>query len=360
MMNALTQDQKKFILESAILAPSADNQHRIRFEWKDGVLNVRHVLAPPHYAEDYKRILSLLSLGALSENLTLAAGRFGINAKPELARDSNDPGLAVRVRWSTCEISSDSLWSAIPNRHTNRRLIFHGPKLSAEEKASLNQVAANLPDCQFTWLDDKPLKGQALRLMRRAEGERFRNRLLHQELFSAIRFDVDWHTSCDEGLPPGALEIEPPLRKAFSLLRHWSVMRLVNLIGGHSVLGWRAADLPCRLSPHLGVIAVNRTDDQSIFAAGRAFQRIWLAITQLGFALQPMPAAALYALEEARLGGTSASFQPNLRDGWQTILPGRHPLMLFRVGRAIPAAVMSSRKPLEHYLDIDTLVNTQS
>ena len=69
-MNAPTQGQLKYILESAILAPSADNHHRIRFEVGDDVLNVWYTESHLPPAGGYKRVLMLLSLGALSENLT--------------------------------------------------------------------------------------------------------------------------------------------------------------------------------------------------------------------------------------------------------------------------------------------------
>lgn len=349
-MNAPTQDQLKSILESAILAPSADNHHRVRFEWGGGVLNVRHAAGPLPPAEGYKRVLSLLSLGALSENLTLAAGRFGIKAEPELSPDSTNSDLAFQVRWQPGDVTTDPLREAIPKRHTNRHLIFHGPTLSVEEQTSLGQAASGLPDCSLVWLDGRPLRRQALRLMRLAEGERFRNRLLHEELFSAIRFDVGWRQSCEEGLPPGALEIERPLRSVFALLHHWPVMRVVNMLGGHRLLGLRAADLPCRFSPHLGLIAVERVIDQTIFNAGRSFERVWLTATQLGFALQPMPAAALYALKGAQQEGISGVLQQRLQQGWQAIVPGQQPLMLFRIGRAAPSALRTGRKPLEHYI----------
>ena len=353
-MGIPTPDQLRFILESGIRAPSADNHHRLRFDVDQVGVNVWYTGGELPKAGGYKRVLVLLSLGAVSENLTLAAGRFGIRAEPVLFPDPEKPDLIFRAVWEPREPPADetrALWEAIPRRHTNRNIRYRGPGRSQEERGRLDGLTEALPGCGLTWLDEPRPRRQALRLMRLAEGERFRNSLLHEELFSAIRFDVGWRNTCDEGLPPGALAIEPPLRPAFALLRHWWVMRALNLMGGYRMLGWRAADLPCRFVPHLAVITVRQIDDPAVFAAGRGMQRVWLEATRLGMVLQPMPASALYALEGAEREGIPDTLRQRLQLGWQALLPeDRYPMMLFRMGRADHAAITTGRKPLEYYL----------
>jgi hypothetical protein len=140
------------------------------------------------------------------------------------------------------------------------------------------------------------------------------------------------------------------LRPLFALLRHWPVMRLINMIGAHHMLGWRSCDLPCRLAPHVGLIAVKNIDTQSIFDAGRAFQRLWLVATQHGRVLQPMPASALYALKGGRAEGIPANLQRELSDGWKQSLDGAIPLMVFRMGYAKPSSIIAGRRRVEDYL----------
>lgn len=349
-MGAPPPTQLNFILQSAILAPSADNHHQLRFEVDGDVVKVWSTQGALPVAGGYKRVLALLSLGAVFENLRIAASRYGIRAEPELFPGLSKFDLIFQVRWLLGGIEPDPLWKVIPQRHTNRRLIYKGPKLSAEDQLTLERAASSMKGCSLVWLDKPAIRRQALRLIRIAEGERFRSRELHGEMFSAIQFDVGWEQSCEEGLPPGALGVERPLRPAFASLRHWPVMKMLNLLGGHRLLGWRAADLPCRLAPHLGAISVLDGADISLFAAGRAFQRVWLVTTRLGLALQPMPASALYALEGARAEGISDAIQLQLQEGWQNLLPGGVPLMLFRIGSAPPPVITTSRPPLEHYI----------
>lgn len=339
-------DELRFILESALLAPSADNHHRIRIEILAGAEVLIWHTGPAMAATGYKRVLTLLSLGAVAENLAIAARHHQRHAEIDVFPESQRPDLALHIRLKPTEIQEDPLWREIPSRHTNRHVLFHGPALSEAEKARLAQAAQLGETVRLAWLDAPALRRAALKLMRRAETERFRNPLLHEELFAAIRFDLGWHASCQEGLPPGALGVEAPLRPFFALLRHWPVMAAAKLVGAHHVLGWRACDLPCRFAPHVGLLAVEKVDNHSVILAGRAFQRIWLAATQLGRVIQPMPASALYALEGAQTEGVDEGLRHALREGWQALIPGKIPLMLFRMGRAESHATVTRRKAL--------------
>jgi hypothetical protein len=350
-MDRFNQDSFRFMLENAIMAPSADNQHRFRFQLVEDTIRVRYTEAELPPQGGYKRVLALLSLGAVAENLTIAASRFGIGAETVLLPDLTQPNLIMQIRLHAKQTDVDPLWRSIPLRHTNRQVRFRGPRMTDVERGELDAAAGTCPACKLVWLDEPALRGQALCLMRRAETERFHNRLLHKELFSAIRFDVGWRSACSEGMPPGALGVEPPLRVFFALLRHWPVMRLVNLLGAHHILGWRACDLPCRLAPHLGLLAVRHNDNQPVFDAGRSFQRLWLAATNQGRVLQPMPASALFALDGAQAEGIPADLQHDLADSWKASLGGAIPLMLFRIGFAQPSSIVAGRRGLEDFIE---------
>ncbi len=351
-MDKLSQEQLHRLVESAIQAPSADNKHPVQFELKGRSILIHH--ARTDWSEQgYKRVLDLLSLGALLENLALAASQLGLGIIPRLLPDSRQPGLILRIDLDADAdadaVTVDPLWHAISLRHTSRQIWFRGPKLSVSQRAHLD-IASSHPECRLHWLEDPGVRRQSIALMRRAETERFRNPLLHEELFSAIRFDEGWHRTCEEGLPPGALAVEPPLRGLFAQLRHWPVMRLANRLGAHHLLGWRSCDIPCRLAPHLGLLAVKTLDTGSVLATGRTFQRLWLAATSQGLVLQPMPASALYALNGAVKEGIPAMLNQTLRKGWQAIFGDAIPLMLFRMGRAPISAITSGRPPANYFL----------
>lgn len=350
-MTQLDQEQRDFILGSAILAPSADNHHRIRFRVDADTIQIRYTeeLLPQG---GYKRVLALLSLGAVVENIKIAASRFGLCAQTTLLPDPAQPGLSIQIRLHPGQTAIDPLWQVIPLRHTNRQVRFRGPRLSSIESSELATAVSAYPSTQLIWLDDPAQRNQVLRLMRRAETARYRNQILHQEFFSSIRFDVGWHASCTEGLPPGALAVEPPLRPLFKLLRHWPVMRWANLLfGADHIMGLRVSDLPCRLAPNLGLLAVKNTDNQTVFDTGRAFQRLWLTLTSQGRVLQPMPASALYALEGVQAEDIATELQHTLRKGWDSTLPAYIPLIIFRIGFSVQGKLVAGRQPISYYQD---------
>ncbi|MCW5626528.1 MAG: hypothetical protein KIT73_17570 [Burkholderiales bacterium] len=336
------------ILEAAIRAPSADNQHPLRFETTGDVIRIRaegeYVSAP-----FLRRILTQISFGAVVENLSLRAASLGFHASTAWFPDAGDASLiATIIIGQSSGAQDDGLAAAIEARQTNRAVLFRGPMLSEPERRALAADVAATPSVAMHWLDGD-LRGPALRLIRTAETERFRDRELHRELFSCIRFDVGWNRSCAEGLPPACLGVEPFLRPAFALLRHWPIMRALGFIGGAGILGLRSAYLPCRLAPHLIALSVGDVSPTNAVSIGRAFQRIWLRLTTLGCAVQPFAASPLYALEgNSAIRGT---LRQRLRAGWSDILgPDATPLMVLRTGHCAPAAVQSGRHPLDHKL----------
>lgn len=336
------------ILEAAIRAPSADNRHPLRFETTDDVIRIRAEAAYLS-APFLRKILTQISFGAVVENLSLRAANLGFHASTAWFPEADDASLiaAVIIKRSN-HVHDGGLAAAIEARQTNRAVLFRGPMLSEAERRSLAADVAAIPSVAMHWLDED-LRSPALRLIRMAETERFRDRALHHELFSGIRFDVGWNRSCAEGLPPACLGVEPFLRPAFALLRHWPIMRALGFIGGAGMLGLRSAYLPCRLAPHLIALSVRDASPTNTVSIGRAFQRIWLRLTTLGGAVQPFAASPLYALEGS--SEIREDLRRRLRAGWREILgPDATPLMLLRTGHCAPTAVQSGRHPLDHYL----------
>ncbi len=344
-----TPEQLRRILESAVQAPSADNRHQFLLEPNGDLLRVWCKKGEVAKVAGYKRTLVFLSLGAVAENILVSAAAHGIRGELTFFPSGAEPDLIFEVQWEEADGKSDSLADSIPARHTNRRLFFRGPGLLEDALKALSAEASHY-GCDLIWLDKPRTRRETLHLMRLAETERFRNRLLHEDLFNAIRFEVGWTATCEEGLPPGALEVEPILRGSFSLMRHWPVMQSLKVLGTHLLLGVRAAYFPSRWSPHLGLITARHSGNAGLLAAGQAFERVWLRLTARGMALQPMPAAALYALPGATEHGIPVRLQSSLAAGWERICPGHIPLMLFRTGFAPPPAVRASRPNLERFL----------
>ena len=333
-------------MQAAVLAPSADNNHVVRFKKTDSGIAVHLIpefLEVPHG----KRILGLIACGAVLENIKLRALALGLASEVDCTTENMANGILVQIRFSRTDPISDALEHAIPTRHTNRKF-FQSRKVPELQRNEIASEASQIPGTSLLWLDEGARRSTALRLVRLAETQRFRSFELHQELFSAVRFDAGWYSTVSEGLPPGSLEVEAPLRLMFALLRHWPVMRALQFLGAHIMIGARASYVPCRFSPHLAVITAKTNSEDSAINAGRALQRVWLRAAGLSVAVQPLAASALYAL--TNYAGVPEGLREALGDGWKQIAGNDFPFMVLRMGYASAPAVRSARLPDQRYI----------
>ena len=342
----LSQEGFLSIVEAGVLAPSADNRHPVLFDRQDDTIRIWgddvFLSAPFH-----RRVLCRIGIGAIAENMRLRAGSLGLETAITWFPDPGKPSLAAELRLTALNGEADALAQAIPLRRTNRRM-FRGRRMTDAQRQALSRDAQSVPGTRLIWLDQQSLRHKVLRLVRIAESERFGCQPLHEDLFASIRLDVGWKEAPEEGLAPGSLEVERPLRAAFGALRYWRLMQGLTFLGGHHLLGLRAGDIPCRLAPHVAAIATNLDLERGALAVGRAFERAWLHLTSLGMELQPFAACTLFALEGYE--DVRPSVRQDLAEGWADIAPGMLPLIVFRFGRAPSPSLRSGRRKIESYL----------
>jgi len=349
----LPDDRTRTILDAGLRAPSAENRHYLRFVLQDDTVWLEATATAQWQDAPHQALLAHLSFGAVIENTRLRALTLGLAQQVQWPAPGEPPQRIARLQWHATRQAPDPLAAAIELRHTNRAF-FTREALPPETLQRLAAAATAAPGARLLWLNEPEPRRAALRAIRIAETERFRRKKLHRELFSGVRFDIGWHRSSDEGLPPATLAIEAPLRLPFAALRHWPLMRVLGWFGLHHGLGLRSGYLPCATAPHLGVVAVARGADlrRDALAAGQALQRVWLAAAAEGLAFQPMASAVALSLQHAGGGWVSPRAQRELRALLpETVRDGAlQPWMFFRLGRAVPPAVVTGRAPLERYL----------
>lgn len=341
-MTVLTADRLGSLAAAAVAAPSADNHHSCTLVASGDVLAV---IANPELvgADSGRRLLGLIGVGAVIENLVLRAAKIGISLELISSPQGSDPTEPIaQFRCWESPAADNPLEVAIGLRHSNRRLVFSGPVLPRQEQQAFGELLGAVPSAKLVWLDSQEGRRPAIRLLRLAETERFRNPDLHRELFGSVRFDVGWDSTAAEGLPPGALELSRLERVPFRLLSRWSAQRFANLLGAHHVMAIRGAALPGLLAPHLCAIAVSGSDVWvGAINAGRALQRVWLRATTLGLSVQVLAASALYALDG--FSQVPIALRNGLRATWSQLCPDAVPYAVLRMGRAKPPTVYATR-----------------
>jgi nitroreductase len=342
----------RLILGAGVLAPSAENYHYLCFRVLEESVELLTTDHDSWRALPHRRMLGLMALGAVIENMALRSQTLGLEMRSSLFPDASRLDLVAALDWSRGFPRHDPLDAQIELRHTNRRF-YSRAAIDAGILQELQTAASAQGGCTLVWMDSPRQRQRALSVIRVAETERFRRRSLHQELFGAIRFEAGWEQTTDEWLPPVALEVEPPMRGAFKLLRDWRVMRASVWVGAHWGLGFRAGYLPCALSPHIGVLMAHDDDPRiESVIAGRAFERVWLAATAEGLALQPYAAPAVLATQQSGEGWVSAATKAQVGHALADLTSGHsgRPHMFFRIGRASAPTGVTRRKTLHHYV----------
>lgn len=338
------------ILRAGISAPSAENKHHLRFDVAADSVSLIATNKHAWSSQTHRRMLDLMACGAVVENMSLHAASLGLTQRTVWFDNPARADALAQCRWRAGPSQPDDLAAAIFDRHTNRH--FYRGAVATTVLDRIASAALAIPGARLLWLKGRQ-RTAALHAIRIAEAERFKREALHQELFSAVRFEQGWHSGTQEGLPPGALAIEPPMRAAFAALRRWPLMRALSALGMHHMLGWRAAYLPCSLSPALGLIVVSLPDcAAAAVSAGRALERAWLAATREGLAFQPMAAATVLARQQPGQGWVSPQVQQDIRRTLDKLTADRadEAFMFFRIGTAKPSEVRAARPPSTHFV----------
>lgn len=334
-VRAVNRQTQAGILRAGIAAPSADNSQPWRFAWHGDDLDLHIDARRSGSVSDTRHVLSDLAAGACLENMLIRGRALGCAADVETFPAPEDELRVARIRWRRdpgCD-ASEPLSDAIERRHTDRRFPWRGP-VDAEVRERLDARARQVPGPRLWWPGTSREKKAALGIIRRAETLRFRSPVLHAELFSSIRFSAGWQAVVGEGLAPATLAVEPPLRPVFRMLRRPAVMGSFNRLGAASMLGWRSAWLPVRLSPGLCLVVVPSTARSDVLAAGRALQRVWLEATLLGLSVQPYAAAGVLGLGFVPVEPAFRRAVSRLGSAMNELCAPGHGLVFLRLGRA--------------------------
>lgn len=339
------------LMQAAIRAPSGDNCQPWRYFHRG---NTIHFMVDPSVDRSFfnvSQVASYISCGAAVENLVLAAGRFSKSTRVEIVAERAEP--QVKIELSDDQVAEDPLQRFVWERHTNRTLYDRSP-LDGDHRAKIRSAIDPFAGTELVLLTERDQIEEAGRLVARIDRIRAEHRGLHKHLMRMIRFTTQEALEKRDGFSLKNLEAGRAGEWFLRLTRPWPVMNALNRIGmGKMVSGISFQAM--RSASAIGLLKVPTWHPADMIAGGRALERIWLTVSSLGLAFQPMTAATLFWLrwQMGGRGDFSSSHQKLLTDAWPAYRrlfdvqrESEGHVMLFRIGRGRPVSCRTLRKPV--------------
>ncbi|WP_028708523.1 nitroreductase family protein [Propionicicella superfundia] len=329
------------LIAAARRAPSPDNMQAWVFARAGDAIEAR--LEPSRVLPtDVNAMFAWVGLGAAVENLVIAARHAGRDPEVEPGALGRDTPVIVRLGRAG---EGDALASVLHERRTDRGA-FEDRPLDTGIVAALTGAAAGLA-AGVHWAAGRGALDRMATMDAASTYIRLEHRPLHDELFEILRFTRHDIETTGFGLEFEALGVPGVLVWMGRLMRHAPVVGLVSRLGIGRLVARRLADR-LRHAGALCLVTARRADAAGYVEAGRAMERIWLAATARGLAVQPhgvMPQYLTKAAVEPETFGRYAEVIRAQQDDFDAVFPaavGEHPAIVLRIGWASEATARRS------------------
>ena len=330
-----------YILKAGIQAPSGDNAQPWKFKFLENGINVYLDREADDSFFNVNQIASIISCGAVIENMKIAATLFGLETEIRiLPEGEKNRDLMAAVFFKSKDTESDPLSSIIWERCTNRKdylkkALPEGEIVKAKEAVSL------IPGTRLHIISDRKKIKSIADMVYLADRIRTEHRPLHDHLNKMIRFTIKEAQEKRDGFPLKNLEAGFAGEIFLKATRPWLVMSSANRLRIGRLVAMNAR-LGVLNASGVGLLTVKGTEIENFLSGGRALERLWLTFTRMGISLQPMAAVNLFRMRW--FFGGELDFQPKHRDllkhVWSTykgLFPGvdfaaEGHVMLFRFG----------------------------
>jgi hypothetical protein len=325
------------LVRASILAANAHDSQPWLFRLTPARIDLYADTARNLGAIDPLRREMYISLGCALENLLLAAQAKGWTPTLRLMPDRANETHVARVDLSKGQPILSPLYSAIPNRHTNRGRYDTGRLMASQ---TLFAIAALIdePEVRVVWFTSEADKKAFADLTIRATEAFIAD--LQQAADDLAWYRNDWHQlqALKDGITIDASGISPLLR---------AVAKIIPVSRQQDEQGWldNTRDVQVATAAAFGTLVVHDKQDYSQrIKAGRIWERMHLWATTQGLAVQPLNQIVERA-EREQSAGQVPEFAKALTalvpdTNWQALMP-------FRIGYPTTQALESPRRPAE-------------
>lgn len=356
----VSTEAMSYILRAGIQAPSGDNAQ----PWKFAVHGDQVQLFLDRSADqsffNVQQLASIISCGAVLENMRVAASELGLAAKINLLPQGDESELMARVSFRAEGVQADPLRAALWQRCTNRKP-YSKVNLEPDLQAKLLQSVSSMEGCSLHLLTAKHDLKKLAGLVYQADRIRTEHRALHEHLMNMIRFNEQEFYARRDGFPVKNLEAGKSGEIMLKIMRPWRVMNFFNKLGiGRMIAG--IAYQGIIKSSAAALVTVDGVTIRDYLTGGQAMERFWLKASAHNLSLQPAAALPLF-WTRWHLGHRdtfSLSHQQVLSRIWpeyQSLFPGvdfeKHgQVMLFRLGRGDDVTQRTLRRRTEDFCSV--------
>lgn len=344
-----------YVMKAGRAAPSGDNAQPWKFEPGCLGLTVHLDSSADESFFNVRQVASLISCGAVLENMHLAARDLGFASRVEAVSSFAGRGPVGRLEVTGRREAGEPLADAVWSRTTNRRMYSRRP-VADGVRLRLERELERIGGVRLHWVQGARDLSRLARVVAAADTIRTEHRGLHEHFMSMVRFTDEEASRTRDGLPLGNLYAGRAGEVFLRITRSWKVMRLANRLGASRMLARHSARGIVSSGAAALVTASGRSWDDFL-RGGRGLERCWLRLTLLGLAMQPMTAVTLFRLRWVMEG--EASFSQEHRDRLKRIWPvyenlfpqvdfgSEGEVMLFRMGHARPVTRGTLRRGLD-------------
>ncbi len=353
------QEDIRKILKAAVMAPSGENTQPWKFEVHGSVIYVINHFERDQSVYNWGQRGSFIANGAAIENIVIAAKEFGYSPNVVLFPDANDERLVAQIELTLAHVAKDSLYKYISQRVTNRKKYNTESLTKAELDQLLNSGAEENIKIHFT--QEHEHKKTLGKVGSTNEVIMLSNEELHKFFFNHINWDQKEDDEKKIGFFIETLELAPPAKASFKIIKNWKVMNVFNKLGFHKMVGKQNAKTNAAAAG-FGVLTVPNLEPLNFLQAGRAMQRFWLTATKLNLSMQPLTGIIffMYRILANDTGKFSPEHISKIKLAYNEIrstfgIKDEETIaFMFRIGHAEKPTARSSRFPME---SVTTFVN---
>lgn len=347
------KDIVRAIISAGVRAPSGDNCQPWLFRHTDSQIDIHIVPERAKSFFDYEFRGSMISVGAVIENLRTQAAQFNYECAIEYACGigEQDPAATITLKRSDRVAADTDYLSAMRERTVNRRPYWPG----SLDKKYVNEFAMNPVDetGMHFFLNRDEINAWA-RVVYLADAIRYSHPQIHSDVFSNILLSKREAENRRMGLEIDRLGAGPIAKPLMWLIKPWSRMSNLRKFGMDSLLA-RHSQLMAIMSGGICLVTVPSDEAQYWIKAGEQTQRLWITAQRLGICVHPMTVALYLGLRYRSAG--MKEFLPHheaildeMIHGLDRLIPTGIGAMLFRFGKGMRMRSTSIRLPLDRFV----------